>query len=143
MAKKKTSIMQWVFGLGLALMTIFFMFLAVDVFMPRPEYTDYCNANEPIDYNSGQPLCSLQYESGQNYYNFKIFLIFMVIGLILVIVSLFLKMTFLEVATLFSGFILMIIGMARNFDNKQQALISSVIIIGLLIFVGIKKLKVR
>lgn len=142
MAKKKANIMQWVFGLGLAIMMVFLVTLATTTFMPEPNYNDYCDMSKNLSPNE-YLVCGQEYDKASQSYNFTVFMIFSLLGMGLVIGSLFISMTFLEVATLFSGFILMIMGLVENFDNKQQALLSTVLIIALLVFVGYTKLKVK
>ncbi len=135
---KKNKLIPWVFGIGLAIMIVLVVNLATDVFMNEPNYSDFCDY-KTIPYDDEN--CRLDYQDARDHFNFQVFIIYSLIGVALIIASLFINMTFIEVAFMFSGFALMIEGLARNFDNKTQALISSIIIIALLVFVGVRKLK--
>ena len=139
MAKKtkgKNKGLQWMLGLGLAVMLILITTIAVDLIVPRPSWNEYCGTD-----GAGQ-ICDYDgYNKANDVYGFNVFLSLSIIGTIFVVASFFINILFVEIATTVSGLVLMIIALARNFDNKVQVLISSVVLLVLLVVVGIKKLK--
>jgi hypothetical protein len=135
MAKQTNNLLTWIFGIGIAIMMIFVVGIGTDLFYKAPDYQDYCTGQV-------SPQCDMQtYDKDTQSYAFNVYLIFSIVGMVLVIVSLLSSLLFIEIAGLIAGFGLMIMGIGRNFDNKIAVFISSIVILGLLIFVGYRKFK--
>jgi hypothetical protein len=154
MANKKRSNGMKIF-LGIALAIIFFgLFnLGVSTFYPGPEYSDYC-------YDFGSPKfidnctqidgcnniayyedCNNQYNEARDDYNNNIFYVFVIAGLVLAIVGLFIAGLSFQIVWLSSGVALIIEGIIRNLNDKIPAFIAGVIVFIILSYFVYKKVE--
>lgn len=130
--------------LGIALALIFFgLFnLGVATFYDSPEYGDYCTTTESMNVGSADYLqCNNAYDQARASYDTNIFYIFVVSGLILAVVGLFIVSLPFQIVGLAGGTALIIEGIIRNLDNKVSAFIAGVLVFGILSYFVWRKFK--
>jgi hypothetical protein len=128
--------------LGIALSLIFFgLFnLGVATFYDSPEYLDFCDSSLTIGGEEYQQ-CNTEYEQARDIYENNIFYIFVISGLILAVVGLFITSLPFQIVGLAGGTSLIIEGIMRNLDNKVSAFIAGVLVFGILSYFVWRKFK--
>lgn len=127
--------------LGIALALIFFgLFnLGVATFYDSPEYGDYCT-NQVVG-SADYQQCNAEYDQAKASYDTNIFYIFVVSGLILAVVGLFIVSLPFQIVGLAGGTALIIEGIIRNLDNKVSAFIAGVLVFAILSYFVWRKFK--
>jgi hypothetical protein len=80
-------------------------------------------------------------QKARDSYNNHIFYVFVIAGLILVVLGLFISNTIFQIVGLGSGVALIIEGIARNLNEKIPAFIAGVLVFGILCFFAWKKFR--
>ena len=132
---EKNKILSWLYGILMSIFIVMVVSFGVETFYPSPDY-DICR---PV-YEENN-TCNGDYKQETASYNTILFYIFSIIGLSLVISSLFIETTFIEVSLTISGFVLMIMGLTKNLNSKPFVFVSSVIMLILVIILGRKRLQ--
>lgn len=140
--------------LSVAIAIIFFAFVAylIQAIYPSPQYSDFCEIERtltPPDKNTTQETqedyskCSKEYELVRDQYNFVVFIVAVISGLIAIVVGIVLLLPSVSSGLMVGGTFLMIYGTARywsNLSNWIRTLILA-IVLAILIFLAYKKLK--
>ena len=148
MAKKKSRILPWLYGILMSVFIIFVVLFGIETFYKSPRYEDFCDVvpRKPLEPNATADDtyyyqgCNDTYTSEMQKYNERVFYIMSVIGLLLVALSLFVSTTFIEISTMISGFLLMIIALSKNIQNKPMVFVSSLVMLALVVYIGKRKL---
>ena len=148
---KKNIGMQITTGIALALILFGLFNLGVYTFYPDPDYSDFCdNYRIPRDIKNETEMiideikyeeCGQDYDDARDAYNNKIFYVFVIAGLILAVVGLFITYLPFQIVGIGTGTALIIEGIVRNIENKIPAFIAGVIVFGILAYFVWKKVK--
>lgn len=130
----KNNVLFWAFGIFLAIMVVMVTNFGYDVFVTPPDYPVY-TGNTPVDTANQQT-----YDNAMQSYNFNKFILFSILGAIMVIGSLFVTLLPFDVTMTFAGFILLIQSLAMNWQDKIKVFIMSILILVLIIVVLYRKL---
>ena len=103
-----------------------------------PNYQDYCDVNTGGD-PSYYDTCNAEYNQARQEYNVMKFVVFAVIGVIMILTSMFVEVTFLMVALLIGGFLILFSGLIGNLENQLIVFVTLVGAILMLIGVALKK----
>lgn len=140
--------------LGVALALIFFgLFnLGVETFYDGPEYNDYCDGDRgipgKIDWTEQECTteggvwqdgfcnfyseCRTEYDKARDSYSNNVFYIFVIVGLVLAVVGLFIVSLPFQIVGIGAGTALIIEGILRNLENKIPAFIAGILAFGIL-----------
>ena len=148
--------------LGIALAVILFgLFnLGVATFYPSPDYDDYCGKISPIQklewteqecvdeggvwedqYCNFYKDCQDEYQITKDSYNNKIFYFFVIAGLILAVLGLFITYLPFQIVGIGTGTGLIIEGILRNLQDKIPAFIAGTLVFIVLSYFVWRKVK--
>jgi Na+-driven multidrug efflux pump len=131
---KKTGFKIFV-GIALAILLFALLNLGVYAFYDSPQYEDFCSQATPDNYTQ----CSESYQNAQDSYNRVIFYIYVVIGLILSVLGLFIPNITFQITSFGSGIAFIIEGIFRNLNDKIPAFIVGAIAFGIICFFFYKR----
>ena len=146
---KKKNGMQITMGIALALILLGLVNLGVYTFYPSPDYDNYCDEiirAVPLEESrnkseSADLSCYNDYDKARENYNNQVFYVYVIIGLILAVVGLFITYLPFQIVGIGTGTALIIEGILRNLENKIPAFIAGVITFGILSYFVWKKVR--
>lgn len=141
--------MQITMGIALALILLGLVNLGVYTFYPGPEYGDYCDEiSKPIPLEESRNnskttdlSCYDDYDKARDDYDNQIFYVYVIIGLILTVMGLFIIYLPFQIVGVGAGTALIIEGILRNLENKIPAFIAGMIVFGILSYFVWKKVR--
>ena len=160
-----------ILAFAISLVFVFFTYMMIQSFYPAPEYEDYCDVNVPrmiienesqcVDFGGDwtyydKPLaddstgycdyytrCSDEWNDAREPYERNVFIVNVVIGLIVLVLSFLLVVEAVSSGFMLGGVIMLIYGTIRYWGNLSNVLRTIVlgITLAILVWVGYKKLK--
>ena len=148
MANNSNSGLRVTMGIALALVLIGVVNLGTYAFYSSPTYDEYC---QPHDYEfepvkdspklAQDRACYDDYEQMRTKYNQNVFYIFLVTGLLLSVVGLFITNISFQITGVGSGTILIMEGIMRNLQDKIPAFVAGFLVFAILAYVVWRKVK--
>lgn len=129
-------------SIGLTILFIFITNLGIKLFYPEPEYTNYdciilqdgsCEGKDCVN-NTCPVMDYTAYQEKLNTYNQRVYFLYAIQGIISIAIGLFMPFLISQITGIATGFILIIIGMTRNYESTLTIFITSIILVGLIIF---------
>jgi hypothetical protein len=162
-----------ILSIAIALIAVFFVAYAIQSIYPAPKYEDFCDydtkpmyseptteiqcvdlggewttyAEKGLDNRTGfcdlYTQCNEDYQSAREPYEFNVFIINLILGLIILIGAFFLSVEAISIGFMSSGAILLVYGTIRYWSELSDVLrtIFLGIALGVLVYFGYKKLK--
>jgi len=144
--QSQSKILKWSLILGIVIVANLFINYSLSLVLSEPSYNDFC----PQTYiatpasDAGQTICSNNYTAASNDYQAKVFTVLIVIGVLLVVASFFVKTNpVVSTALSFSGLLSIVIASMRYWssaDNWVKVIILGVALVAL-IALAIRKFK--
>jgi hypothetical protein len=167
---KKSAISKHIIlAIAIAFIFVFFASYAIQSFYPAPEYDEYCEdkptaiiqdratcESEDGTWNSYDSpkgdldgycdfysKCQEEYEAVRDPYERNVFIVNVIIGILVLVLSFLLSVEAVSSGFMFGGVIMLIYGTTRYWGNLSNVLRTIVLglALGILVWVGYKKLK--
>jgi len=144
--QSQSKILKWSLILGIVIVANLFINYSLSLVLSEPQYNDFCpqtyTATPASD--AEQTICSNNYTAASNDYQAKVFTVLIVIGVLLVVASFFVKTNpVVSTALSFSGLLSIVIASMRYWssaDNWVKVIILGVALLAL-ISLAVRKFK--
>ncbi len=164
--EKNNNAKNVILTISIAIICVFFVAYAIQAIYPSPIYSDYCDekistpftnnsveceGNNGIwtDYGKGEgycdyySVCSKEYNDVKDVYERNVFIINLILGIIIILLSFLLTVDSVSTGFMGGGTILLIYGTIRHWSDLSNVLKTIMLgfVLGILIWLGYKKLK--
>lgn len=141
--QSQSKILKWSVIIGIVIVANMFINYSLSLVYQEPQYNDFCTQTE-ITSPSANIVCSNNYTTAENNFQAKVFVTLVSIGVLLIIVSFFLKgNTVLGSAFSLSGIFSLVIASFRYWSSAYGWM--RVVILGIaliaLIYLALRKFK--
>jgi len=142
--QNQSKLLKWSLIIGIVIVTNMFINYSLSLIYQEPQYNDFCPQTDIIAPPSINITCSNNYTAAENNFQAEVFMTLVAVGVILIIVSFFLK-TNAVVSTSFSlsGILTLVIASFRYWSSAYGWM--RVVILGIaliaLIYLAMRKFK--
>ncbi len=142
--KSQSKILKWSLIIGIVIVANMFINYSLSLVYNEPQYNDFCPQTDVVTPQSSDVICSNNYTIAENNYQAEVFGTLVAIGVILIIVSFFLKgNTVVSLSLSLSGILTLVIASFRYWSSAYGW--ARVVILGLaliaLIYLALRKFK--
>jgi len=142
--QSQSKILKWSLIIGIVIVANMLINYSVSLFLSEPQYNDFCPQTYAVTTQSTNIICSNNFTAALNDYQAKVFTILVVVGVLLVALSFFLKTNqVVSTALSLSGLLSLIIASMRYWSSANNWI--KVVILGLalviLIALALRKFK--